>query len=189
MMNRSIRLIPLAALSAIPIAACGSTRHNATVASLPGGYHALSVASDAQPTASTGALSASRAAVACARQHGMPSVPDPVIGADGRVTIPGGTPVPTPAVRSACAAQIRAAQSAASEHAIESASDIQALLRVASCMRTHGYPRWPDPNERGEFHVKSADAGTPTQYNQAVTACDPLFPPSGWHLIVTPSGE
>jgi hypothetical protein len=119
----------------------------------------------------------------------MPGVPDPVLDANGQVTFPGGAPNLTPEVRSACAAQIRAALPSGSALSTESASDIQALVRVAACMRTHGFPRWPDPNQRGEFHVKSADAGTPTSEARASAACSSLFPASGWHLIVTPSGQ
>jgi hypothetical protein len=121
----------------------------------------------------------------------MPGVPDPVIGADGQITVPGyaKTADLTPAVRSACATQLRAIESTGSTHGIESASDIHALVRVAACLRTHGLSRWPDPNERGEFHVRSADAGTLAQYNRAVAACGSLAPPTGWHFIVTPSGR
>jgi hypothetical protein len=153
------------------------------VPSLGGGAHT-------QQNGSPGSLAAWRAAVACVRQHGMPRVPDPLVDANGQVSVPGYTTTAqlTPAARSACGAQLRAVSNS-STHPIESASDIQALLRVAACMRTHGLPRWPDPNERGEFHVKSADAGTSAQYNRAVTACGSLAPPSGWHFIVTPSGR
>jgi len=171
-------------MCALALAACGSSTPTATVPSLPGaGHH--------PPGAQSGSLTAWRAAVACARRHGMPGLPDPVIGADGKVTLPGSAqiPTPTPAVQSACGAQIDAIRSTASTDVPESASDIRALLRVASCMRTHGYPRWPDPNGRGEFHVRSADAGTPARFNRAVAACNSLFPPSGWHLTVTPSGQ
>jgi hypothetical protein len=92
-------------------------------------------------------------------------------------------------VRSACAKQIQAIGGSASGNPNESSSDIQALLRVAACMRRHGFPRWPDPNQQGEFHVRSADAGTPVTLGRAVAACNSLFPASGWHLIVTPSGQ
>ena len=121
----------------------------------------------------------------------MADLPDPVIAADGTLTLPGLTqiPTPTPAVQSACGAQIRAIQSAESTDAPESASDIRALVRVANCMRTHSYPHWPDPNIRGEFHVRSADAGTPARLHLAVAACNSLFPSTGWHLTVTPSGQ
>jgi hypothetical protein len=181
-MNRSIRLISVSMLAALACAACGSSQSH-TVPSLGGGAHT-------QQNGSPGSLAAWRAAVACVRQHGMPRAPDPVVGANGQVSVPGYTATAqlTPAARSACGAQLRAVSNS-STHPIESASDIQALLRVAACMRTHGLPRWPDPNERGEFHVKSADAGTQVQYNRAVTACGSLAPPSGWHFIVTPSGQ
>jgi hypothetical protein len=183
-MNRSVRLIPIAALAAIALAACGSSSDNATVPRLAGGTQ-----STASAPSGTDGLAAWRAAVACARQHGMPSVPDPVVDADGRPSIPGGTPALIPAVLSACGKEIQAIGGSASGNPNETASDIQALLRVAACMRTHGYPRWPDPTERGEFHVRSADAGTPGKMNTAVASCNSLFPPSGWHVIVTPSGQ
>jgi hypothetical protein len=92
-------------------------------------------------------------------------------------------------VLSACSRLIRAIGGSVTGNPIESSSDIQALLRVAACMRRHGFPRWPDPNDRGEFHVRSADAGTPVTEGRAISACNSLFPPSGWHLIVTPSGQ
>ena len=179
-MSRSLGLIPLSALAAIALAACGSS-NSSTVPSLGGG-------TQAQAGASPGSLAAWRAAVACARKHGMPDVPDPAVGPDGQITIPGGTPTPTPEVRSACAKQIDAVQPTGSTHPIESASDIRALLRVAACMRSHGIPRWPDPNDRGEFQVGSVPF-TEAQYNRATRACDSLIPPSGWHVIATPGGQ
>jgi hypothetical protein len=180
----SLRLLLICAIAATLPAACGSTGQSPAVP-------VVNSSSDAQPETPSGSLAAWSAAVACARRHGMPGLPDPVMGAGGTVTLPGLTriPKPTPAVQSACAAQIRAVPSSGSTHALESASDIRALLRVARCMRAHGYPTWPDPNVRGEFHVSSADAGTPVRLSRAVTACGPLFPASGWHLIVTPGGQ
>lgn len=179
-----LRLVPLAMTCALALAACGSSSPTASVPSLPG-------VGQRPAETQSGSLTEWRAAVACARRHGMAGLPDPVIGANGKVTLPGlvQIPTPTPAVQAACGAQIRAIQSTVSTNTPESASDIRALLRVARCMRTHGFPRWPDPNGRGEFHVRSADAGTQAQFNRAVAACNSLFPPSGWHLTVTPSGQ
>ena len=134
-MNRSLQLIPPSALAALTLAACGSS-NGPTVPRLGGG-------TNTQASAPLGSMTAARAAVACARKHGMPSIPDPAVGANGQVTIPGGTPTPTPAVRSACAAQIRAAQPNDSTLPSVSASDMQALLRYAACLRAHGLPRWP----------------------------------------------
>ena len=181
-MKRSLRPIPLLLLSVIALAACGSSRNNSTVPSLAGGTHT-------EASAAPGSLAAAQAAVACARNHGMPGVPDPVLSANGQVTIPGGAPTPTPAVRSACAAQIRVAEAASNTLPNVSASDMQALLRYAACLRAHGLPRWPDPNAQGVFHVRSADAGTLVTYRRAFAACGSLAPPDGWRIDITPSGQ
>jgi hypothetical protein len=181
-MSRSLALIPLSALVAVALAACGSSQ-GSVVPSLGGG-------AGGRQAAASESLAPWRAAVACARQHGMPRVPDPVVGANGQISVPGYTKAQlTPAVLSACATQIRAVSATGSTHPIESASDIQALLRYAACMRSHGLPRWPDPNARGEFHVKSADAGTLAQNNRASAACNSLQPSSGARLTITPSGR
>lgn len=180
-MRRSVRFAPVLVLSTVALAACGSAGRSATVPSL-GGLHS-------QASAPPGSLAAARAAVACARQHGMPSVPDPVVGAGGQVSIPGGTPTPTPAVRSACAAQIRAAQATSSQLPNVSAADMQALLRWAACMRAHGLPRWPDPNAQGVFHVRSVDAGTLVTSNRAEAACRSLRGNTLAREEITPSGQ
>ncbi len=181
-MSRSLRLIPVTILSAVALAACGSATNSATVPRFRGG-------AGAPATAPSDSLAAWRAAVECARQHGMPGIPDPVLDPSGHPSIPGGSPALTPAVVSACSGLIRAIGGSVTGNAVESSSDVQALLRVAACMRRHGLPHWPDPNDRGEFHVRSADAGTPASEARAVSACNSSFPPSGWHLIVTPSGQ
>jgi hypothetical protein len=119
----------------------------------------------------------------------MPGVPDPVLDASGQVTVPGGTPTPTPAVRSACAAQIRLAEATVNTLLNVGASDMQALLRWAACMRAHGVPRWPDPNAQGVFHVRSADAGTIVTGKRANDACRSLRGNMLARLDVTPSGQ
>jgi hypothetical protein len=179
-MSRSLRLIPLPALAAIALAACGSSNH-ASVPSLGGG--------SGSQASTPGSLAAARAAVACARKHGMPGIPDPVVGANGQVTFPGGAPTPTPAVQSACAAQIRAATAFSSTLPNVSTSDMQALLRWAACIRTHGLPRWPDPNAQGVFHVKSADAGTLVTSKRAEAACQSLPGATLAREDITPSGQ
>jgi hypothetical protein len=183
-MHRSLRPIPVTILSAVALAACGSASNKATVPSIEGNAHP-------RPSSASGlaGLGAWQAAVQCARRHGMPRIPDPVLDASGHPSIPGGAPTLTPAVTSACGNLIRAIGGSVAGNPVESSSDIHALLRVAACMRGHGFPHWPDPNDRGEFHLRSADAGTPASEGRAITACNSLFPPSGWHLIVTPSGR
>jgi hypothetical protein len=180
-MKRLLSLTLVLVLSAIALAACGSAS-SPTVPSLGGG-------ANTQASAAPGSLAAARAAVACARKHGMPAVPDPVVGSDGQVSLPGGVPTLTPAVRSACAAQIRVAEATSSTLPNVSASDMQALLRWAACMRAHGLPRWPDPNAQGVFHVRSADAGTLVTANRADAACRSRRGNTLAREDITPSGQ
>ena len=172
-MNVQRRHFVLPALCAVSLAACGSS------AALPSPSQATS-------------LAAWRAAVQCARGHGMTWLPDPVIGSDGRVTLPGVTkPTPTPAVQRGCATQIRAIEPSVTTPASERPADTAALLRVAECLRKHGLSHWPDPDPSypGTFHVKSADAGNPWLLGRAANACRRLIPDNGWHLVITPTGQ
>jgi hypothetical protein len=179
MKTKSLSLILLLAISALALAACGSSSSSPHVASLTangkpgGGQHSA-------------AYNSVLGAVKCLRQHGVSGIPDPVIATDGQVSVPGvdASKLP-PAAATACASQIGAAES--SSDAPESSSALGALVRVARCMRRHGYPKWPDPNSKGEFLVASRDAGTPAQMQRATNACSSLMPASGWHLIVNPS--
>jgi hypothetical protein len=165
-MKRLLVLIPVGALAAVALAACGSSNNNSTVPSLGGGHN--------QQGASSGSLAAARAAIACVRKHGMPNVPDPVLGSGGQISVPGYTTADlTPAARSACAAQIRAAEAASSTLPSVSASDMQALLRWAACMRAHGFPHWPDPNAQGVFYESGHD-GTQAMHQRAEAACRSL---------------
>jgi hypothetical protein len=170
----------VSALAALALAACGSSGNHATVPSLGGGGSQAST---------SGSLAAARAAVACARKHGMPGIPDPVVGANGQVTFPGGSPTPTPEVASACAAQIRAATALGSTLPNVSTSDMQKLLRWAACIRAHGLPRWPDPNAQGVFHVRSADAGTLVTSKRADAECQSLPGATLAREDITPSGQ
>ena len=168
------RKLTLGVLGALVIGGCGAAANHTT----------------AGAQTASGTLVEWRAAVTCARAHGMPSLPDPVVGLDGRVTLPGlvRVPTPTPSVQSACAAQIRAIPTVGTASPNPSAAFIHAEVRGAACLRTHGYPSWPDPDRQGVFHVRSADAGTPTRLGGAESACQALFP-SGWRLRITPSGK
>ena len=163
------RVIALSVLGAATLTACGSTREAGRGAS---------------------ALPAWRVAVACARAHGMPNLPDPILSIHGNVILPGvpaGT-VPPGTVLSACSAQLRAINYRPPAPPTGANAHIGALVRIADCMRTHGYPSWPDPDPRGQFHVRSADAGTPIRLQRATSACKSLFPTGGWRLEITPSG-
>jgi hypothetical protein len=56
------------------------------------------------------------------------------------------------------------------------------VAAYAQCMRSHGVPRFPDPNSNGEFNVNANELGinpNSTQYRSALEACRSLQAPAG----------
>jgi hypothetical protein len=56
----------------------------------------------------------------------------------------------------------------------EQAPENTELRKLAQCMRTHGYPSFPDPDSQGAFDFKgsSVDPNSP-QFQNAMSACRP----------------
>jgi hypothetical protein len=121
---------------------------------------------------------------ACMRSHGVPGFPDPAST--------GG--IPKPAVVSAFQAVSKSLGDAA-EHACNhlvpagglsgqpvrtiTPQDRQDYLRAAACMRSHGFPTFPDPT----FESDDAQVNLPSSINQnssrftsAATICTKLIP-------------
>jgi hypothetical protein len=88
--------------------------------------------------------------VLCARAHGMPGLPDPRIGADGKPIFPSGSLNIPPETQHACQALLDRLIPNAGNPA-PTAAQMAALLRFARCMRAHGVWDWPDPSPDGEF--------------------------------------
>jgi hypothetical protein len=80
----------------------------------------------------------------CLRSHGHPDFPDPVQDKDGNWTFPGSGNIP---VVPACASLERQVKRRIIAENRPSAADMAKLRRVAACMRAHGVPDWPDPEE------------------------------------------
>ena len=86
---------------------------------------------------------------ACMRSHGVPNYPDPSSGNE----LASGLPKVSLRQLGISSSQYHAAQ-AACAHLLPNAGqmtqaqsqrDLQAMLRFARCMRSHGVPDWPDP--------------------------------------------
>jgi hypothetical protein len=96
-------------------------------------------------------------AAECIRRHGAPEYPDPVLTADGRVYTDARrlhdavdeTELAT--IESACGELIRAARFDPDDQAPPPPRLIQAGVKSAECMRTHGFPDYPDPTAESEF--------------------------------------
>jgi hypothetical protein len=106
-------------------------------------------------TAQPDAAAVLREFVQCARDNGMPNLPDLRLDANGQIEVPAGLPDPPPSVERACRSIFERLPASAREDADGDTerppTDIQGLLRFAQCMREHGMPEWPDPKADGTF--------------------------------------
>jgi hypothetical protein len=79
----------------------------------------------------------------CMRSHGVPNFPDPKPG--GPSVVPNGINPQAPAFKSAQKACARFLNGGGGGSAAGLASEKLALLSLAKCMRSHGFPNFPDP--------------------------------------------
>ncbi|MFC6085650.1 hypothetical protein [Sphaerisporangium aureirubrum] len=115
-------------------------------------------------------LAAARRFAQCARDHGHPAFPDPVIE-DDRVTFPAGDG-DTPRKRELAAlervpecraimSEMGSRGSARGPARVPTAAELRRLRQLARCVRGHGVPAWPDPTAEGIFPVGSSQVGDP----------------------------
>ena len=143
-LSAHLRLVPAAALSMIAIAACGGA----------GGH------TDTNSAASGGGAQQSGAHVAyeyaaCMRSHGLPNFPDPIIhesagsGSVGiRVTAAESRSPSFKSAQKACSGILPQGNSSSSDG---QGPSLKEFVAFAQCLRTHGYPRFPDPNSQGQL--------------------------------------
>lgn len=161
------------------------------VVTLAGGLAACSSSGDASPQASASAnvdsqhiLELGRRFSQCAREHGYPDFPDPVLDAHGdRPVYPGG---PDLKEQTSAVAQIPECKAIDEQIAAirdanvpaYTAAELQKLREFAQCLRDHGLTGWPDPNADGKFPI----SGTPLESEGksdrvlvAIDACKPYW--------------
>ena len=145
------------------VASLGPTTSTTTTSSAPSGEPA-----PAKPSAT-----AFVAFVHCLQQHGIQAQ----LGPQGRgVGISGGDP---------SSPQFQAAQKACQKllpgggpptlTPAQRAQELKELLALAKCMRTHGFPNFPDPDSQGAFDFSTSGNFDPrsTQFQSAMSACRP----------------
>lgn len=96
----------------------------------------------------------------CLREHGLPRFPDPVVtdGHLGLGPVSGGyNPkmdlAAHPQARAACLPIIDRLPASVTRHQAPSAADLQKLRAYAKCVREHGVPEFPDPDQDGAFKI------------------------------------
>lgn len=171
-------LLAILAGTALLTAACSGTP--ATSLSSAGSSISSSSSASSRPGSSAvaGGSTTYKKAVAyaqCMRAHGVPNFPDP---------LPNGGFGLSPSVTGGVGGQV-SPQYQAAENACASLSPVgnlsphqqrqalSQLLRFSACMRSHGYPSFPDPTFRSDgivLHIVGFDRSSP-QFQAAMRTC------------------
>lgn len=120
----------------------------------------------------------------CMRSHGLPDYPDPQISSSGgqvHVKIsPGSLNPNSPAFKTATKAchELVPNGGAPGAAAANSAQDQAQGLKFAVCMRSHGVPKFPDPDHDGAFDLPSGINPQAPQFQRAMQACNKVHPSS-----------
>ncbi len=163
----------VAAAAALLVAGCGggsspgvANLTSATSTSSPGPSGSASPPSDAQIEG--GAIRFAQ----CMRSNGVPNFPDPQPGGHLKVTIHQlGTGPQVQRALSACQHLLPAGRP--SQSAPPSRAQTVALLAFARCLRSHGFPSFPDPTSSGQLtHEMLAGAGIDLHDPTVVQAAD-----------------
>jgi hypothetical protein len=174
---RGLALASVVALSLLA-AACGGGSSGAKVAQIG----TSNAARNSSPSSDSGTADA-RAYSACMRSHGVSNFPDP--DSNGRIRITGGTDssgqrigvdMNTPQAKRAARACQKFQPNGARPTAAQKAQMQQAMLKYARCMRSHGVPKFPDPQADGTLEIgrnSGVDPNTP-QFKAAQLACQKL---------------
>jgi hypothetical protein len=158
-------LAGLAGLSLLA-AACGGSSSPGVAAV---GTTAASATTTAASSAETARQNAALAFARCMRSHGVPDFPDPDPQGD------------FPPFRTGASKQVSAAANEACKHLLSRGGSTgtpqqrrQKLafgLKVAQCLRAHGYPDFPDPSGSSQRLPPGINTDSP-QFQTAETACE-----------------
>jgi hypothetical protein len=144
----------------------------------PGATHATP-----SPSGSAQFLAIAHEAAQCMRQHGIPDFPDPILDANGQISLPEGPGSDrikqeinaNPDAQHACEPIFdRIPTSAVHSGAAVSPQDVPKLLAFAQCLRRNGIPEWPDPKADGSFPISGtplATEGKSPRLRAAIQAC------------------
>jgi hypothetical protein len=135
--------------------------------------------------------------VNCMRTHGEPNMPDPV--AEGRtvhITVGSGSGVDPNsrqfhAAFNACK-HLTGVKGSLSEGPTITPADQADYLKGVACMRSHGYPKFPEPVFQGNsvtFHPTTPIDTNAPQYQRALATCDKLIPAGLPYSGRNPSGS
>ena len=155
----------------------GARRVAAITAALAGvAYLAAACSSPGSPAGNSTSGHPAAQALAyskCMRSHGVPDFPDPKVNGHSvsmGVGTRGDLNPSNPAFKAASRA-CRSLQPAGANPPAQSAQELATDVKFADCMRSHGYPSFPDPDPKGVFNLPGAINPNSAQFGSATNAC------------------
>ena len=123
--------------------------------------------------------------VNCMRTHGEPDMPEPVVNGNSvHITIKAGSGIDPGSPRynaafKACKHLASPGKGSAPGGPTITPADQADYLKAVACMRSHGYPKFPDPvfqNNNVTFNSTTPIDTHTSQYQRALVTCDKLIP-------------
>jgi hypothetical protein len=195
-MTSLTRAVALLVFLSVAAAGCGGGGHGAAIANLGTTTTGASDSGTADaPTSSADRLAAGRRYSACMRRNGVPQFPDP--SADGGLVIQSGHGVDpgSPAFRAAQAKCGKLLPHGGKPMSPAQQAKAQAqMLRYSACMRSHGVPKFPDPqfsNGRAKLSINGGIDPNSPQFKAAQRACASVLPglKGGGHFNANGGGK
>ena len=112
------------------------------------------------------------------RSHGIPDFPDPTPDSHGGggfdiTTGPGSDLNQTLPIYQAANRACQALLPGGSRTPAQLAQEVAAGVKLAECMRSHGFPNFPDPNSQDGFNMNGVDRNSPL-FQQTFKGCGGL---------------
>jgi hypothetical protein len=191
--RRSAFVFVLAAFAslALMVVGCGSGSGGRGVAQVP--TTSTQSSQDDGSRKDSGSTKGDPAAYsACMRSHGVPKFPDP--DSEGHFFLKAGPGTGIEPESAQFKAADRACRKLAPKETAPSpaqqAKDREKLLKFAACMRSHGLPKFPDPDPSGGISIgrnSGVDPNSP-QFKAAEKACQNLLPGPKGRSTNSPGG-
>jgi hypothetical protein len=176
-MTRSLITTLAVAAFVITATACSGSSPSAHVATATG------ATARHGPSAPVSVTQLIHTAAQCLRDHGIPNFPDPVVDTHGNLQYDDqlirSLPVAvSEAAQTACQSQINVAESAVgAAQPAATPQEIQQATQFAQCMRTHGWPNFPDPDSHARFDLTNPNDGPTTKTDPSFQACRAALAP------------
>lgn len=162
----------------------GPVRRAAGITAALAGIACLAAACSGSPGTAprSGATNPAAMALAyskCMRTHGIKDFPDPTIKSNGNgssvgLGLRGGKNSdlnPKDPAFQAASRACRKLQPGGGNPPQQTAQQLAADVKFAACLRSHGFPSFPDPDGHGVFNIPGAINTQSSQFNSTVSSC------------------